>query len=41
MTHNGIENEAASTGFEIPSATRSRAMIPIVFWASFVPWVRE
>ena len=30
----------SKSGSRWPEATRARAMIPIVFWASFVPWVK-
>src|SRR6476469_6548690 len=36
MTHNGI----AEFGGRIPAAIRARVMIPIVFWASFEPWLK-
>src|SRR6266576_175823 len=35
ITHSGIADSAGST----PAAIRARVMIPIVFWASFEPWL--
>ena len=36
MTHSGMLASAGSA----PAAIRARVMIPIVFWASFEPWLK-
>ncbi len=37
MTHIG----GLEPGARAPPATRARVMMPIVFWASLVPWARD